>query len=218
MSDTESPIATEPEASPELAALLAEITEKVPPTCARLSGASDLAQLEELRVEILGRKGLLADLSARMGGLSPAEKPIAGKLLNNRKTQVVQAYNARKEELEAAALNATLAADAVDITLPGTRPRAGSLHPITQTTLQIEGIFRSMGFRVERGPEIENEWFNFDALNMPADHPARDMQDTFHVEGGAVLRTHTSPTQLRAMMTLGAPLAVITTGRVYRCE
>ncbi len=208
----------ESEGSPELASLLAELAERIPPACDRLAEAGDLAQLDAMRVEVLGKKGLLTELNARMGVLTPAEKPIAGKLLNARKAQFLQAFNARKEVLDAAALQATLQKDAVDVTLPGIRPRTGHLHPITRTTLDIEAIFRSMGFRVERGPEIENEWFNFEALNVPADHPARDMQDTFYVEGPALLRTHTSPTQLRAMMTLKPPMAVVTTGRVYRCD
>ncbi len=206
------------EGSPELLALLAEIAAKVPPACERFAEANDLAQLEEFRIEVLGKKGVLTEMNARMGALAPTEKPIAGKLLNNHKAQVIHAFNARKEALEGDALKTSLQAESVDVTLPGVRPRTGHLHPITQTTLEIVKIFQGMGFRVESGPEIENEWFNFEALNVPADHPARDMQDTFYTERDCVLRTHTSPTQLRSMMRIAPPMAVITTGRVFRCD
>jgi phenylalanyl-tRNA synthetase alpha chain len=169
-------------------------------------------------VELNGKKGVLAALSARMAALSPAEKPIAGKLLNNHKGVVIRALNDRREALEAAALKAALQAEAVDVSLPGIRPRAGAIHPVQQTRDELARIFRLMGYVVETGPEVENEWFNFDALNMPDDHPARDMQDTFFVERGMVLRTHTSPVQIRTMLKRKPPFAVITPGKVYRCD
>lgn len=207
-----------PAGSPELMALLAEMTEKLPTALERIEAAKDLRELEDTRVAILGKKGLLAEINAKMGPLSPAEKPIAGKNLNNRKAQLIHAFDAKKELLEAAALAASLEAERLDITMPGIRPRAGHLHPVAQTVRDISAIFRTMGFTVETGPEIETEWFNFEALNIAPDHPARDMQDTFYTERGRVLRTHTSPTQIRTMLRKKPPIAIVVPGRVYRCD
>lgn len=218
MSDlfNESAAQASPDASQELTELLADIAATVPLARTALAGASDLKRLEEVRIEFLGKKSKLSDFSSRMGALSKDEKPVAGKILNARKAEITALFKQRQDELEARELEARLHRESVDITLPGLRPARGNRHPVGLVTQQVTEIFTSMGFRVESGPEIETEWFNFDALNMTDDHPARDMQDTLYTERGHVLRTHTSPTQIRSMLKLGAPLAVITTGRVYR--
>jgi phenylalanyl-tRNA synthetase alpha chain len=204
------------EATQELTELLADIASTLPLAKAAISSASDVKRLEEVRVEFLGKKGKLSDYNQRMGALSKEEKPLAGKVLNVRKGEITSLLKARQDELEARELEDRLLREAVDVTLPGTRPPRGTRHPIALVTQQVVEIFTGMGFRVESGPEIESEWMNFDALNMLADHPARDMQDTFYTERDHVLRTHTSPTQIRSMLKHGAPLSVVTTGRVYR--
>ncbi|MDX2177038.1 MAG: phenylalanine--tRNA ligase subunit alpha [Candidatus Sumerlaeia bacterium] len=190
----------------------------MPEAFARLDAATDSAALEELRVELLGKKGFLSELNARMGKLAPEEKPLAGKHLNERKGALQGRYAERKDELERAALAAALEAEAVDVTMPGIRPRPGHLHPVTRVTDEIVAIFEGMGFFTASGPQVESEWLNFESLNIPADHPARDMQDTFWTERGMVLRTHTSPTQIRVMRTTPPPFAAVTPGRVYRCD
>jgi phenylalanyl-tRNA synthetase alpha chain len=211
--------ATAPEGgqeSPALMALLEAMKTMAPSAREALAAVADLKALDELRINLLGKKGRLAEFNRQMGELSPAEKPIAGRILNLHKAEIMALFKARQEELEAAALNARLTAEGVDVTLPGLRLDRGSLHPVALVTNQIAEIFLNMGFQLRYGPEVETEWFNFDALNVPRDHPARDMQDTLYVDRGLVLRTHTSPTQVRNMLDLTPPMAVITTGKVYR--
>ncbi|MCC6589119.1 MAG: phenylalanine--tRNA ligase subunit alpha [Bryobacterales bacterium] len=180
--------------------------------------AQTLEALEAIRVDVLGRKGSLAQISKEMGKLAPADRARVGKLLNLAKQTVEQALESRKAEFELAALNTRLNAEWVDLTLPSTAPRPGSLHPVTIVQKEIEDLFISMGFTVLSGPEVETEFNNFDALNIPPDHPARDMQDTFWLEGGHLLRTHTSPVQVRGMLKFGPPLRMIAPGRVFRNE
>jgi phenylalanyl-tRNA synthetase alpha chain len=184
----------------------------------RIAAASTPEQLEAVRVEVAGRKGALADLGKGMGKLAADERAKVGKLLNETKTAVESALDARKAAFEEAALNARLASEWLDITLPAPGTRPGALHPVTIIQREIEDLFTSMGFAVLSGPEVETEFNNFDALNIPADHPARDMQDTFWLEGGQLLRTHTSPVQVRGMQRLGPPLRMIAPGRVFRNE
>lgn len=203
-------------ASPELESLLGGITEVAAAARAAIPEAADARRIEELRVEYLGKKGRFSDLNARMAALGGAEKPIAGRMLNLHKASVIDLLKSRGEELAASELEERLQKEAVDITLPGIRPPRGSHHPVALVTMEVTRIFREMGFRVESGPEIETEHLNFDALNVPQEHPARDMQDTLYVERGHVLRTHTSPTQIRSYLKLKPPFAVITTGKVYR--
>ncbi len=203
-------------ASPALTSLLSDIATVAPSAKVAIGEAGDLRRLEEVRVEYLGKKGKLADFSARMGALDAKEKPIGGKLLNLHKGSILELLKQRTEELEAKELNERLVKEGVDVTLPGIRPARGAFHPIALMTQEITEIFRGMGFRVESGPEIETEYLNFDALNVPQEHPARDMQDTLYVDRGYVLRTHTSPTQIRSYLKLKPPFAVITTGKVYR--
>src|SRR6202171_4495282 len=184
----------------------------------RISTAQSPEDLESVRVEILGRKGALSHISREMGKLAPEERARAGKLLNEAKQAVEEAFERRKQEFEKAALNVRLDAEWLDLTLPAPGIRPGSLHPITQIQMEIEDLFVSLGFMVLDGPEVETEFHNFDALNIPAEHPARDMQDTFWLTNGHLLRTHTSPVQVRGMQKLGPPLRMIAPGRVFRNE
>jgi phenylalanyl-tRNA synthetase alpha chain len=184
----------------------------------RIGRAASPEELEAIRVEVLGRKGTLAQISKQLGKLAPEDRSRVGKLLNLAKETIETAFEARKAGFEQQALAARLDAEWVDLTRPAPGPRPGSLHPITQVQMEIEDLFTSMGFAVLGGPEVESEYRNFDALNIPADHPARDMQDTFWLEGHNLLRTHTSPVQVRGMERLGPPLKMIAPGRVFRNE
>ncbi|HZL57954.1 MAG TPA: phenylalanine--tRNA ligase subunit alpha [Bryobacteraceae bacterium] len=185
---------------------------------ARIESAASAEELEAVRVEVLGRKGVLQALSKDMGKLSPEERAARGKLINTAKQALETAYESCKAVFENAALARRLESEWLDLTVPSPGPRPGSLHPITQIQWEIEDLFRSLGFSVLDGPEVETEYYNFDALNIPKDHPARDMQDTFWLEGGHLLRTHTSPVQVRGMEKLGPPLRMIAPGRVFRNE
>lgn len=185
---------------------------------ARVSSAATPADLETVRVEVLGRKGSLAQISKEMGKLAPEERARAGKLLNSVKQALESALESKTAEFAAAALQKRLESEWVDLTLPAPGPRPGSLHPITQIQWEIEDLFLSLGFTVLDGPEVETEYHNFDALNIPADHPARDTQDTFWLTDGNLLRTHTSPVQVRGMEKLGPPLRMIAPGRAFRNE
>ena len=180
--------------------------------------ASDIAAVEELRVRYLGKKGALTDLLKNLGQLSAEERPKAGAEINAVKQQLNERLNARKESLQGAAIADQLAKETIDVTLPGRRAETGSLHPITRTIQRMETFFSSMGFEVVEGPEIEDEYHNFEALNIPAHHPARAMHDTFYVDDTHVLRTHTSGVQVRTMETQQPPIRVICPGRVYRCD
>ncbi len=184
----------------------------------RIAAASSADQLEAVRVEVLGRKGKLAEISRQLGKLAPEERARIGKLLNATKETLEGALDARKAEFDHEALRARLDREWLDLTLPAPGPRPGALHPVTQVQMEIEDLFTSMGFAVLSGPEVETEWNNFDALNIPPEHPARDMQDTFWLTDGNLLRTHTSPVQVRGMRKLGPPLRMIAPGRVFRNE
>ena len=183
-----------------------------------IEAASDIAALEELRVSYLGKKGALTGLLKNLGQLSAEERPKAGAEINAVKQQLNEQLNARKASLQGAALAAQLAEEAIDVTLSGRRAETGSLHPITRTIQRMETFFSSMGFEVVEGPEIEDDYHNFEALNIPAHHPARAMHDTFYVDDTHVLRTHTSGVQVRTMEAQQPPIRVICPGRVYRCD
>lgn len=195
--------------------------------CAEISAAATLHDLDELEIQYLGRKGLLAQYAGMLKELTPQERPLLGKVLNDAKTRISAAVEERRAALRAAEDARRLEAERVDVTLPG-RPRwRGGLHPLTQTLDEITSIFRQLGFAIEEGPEIEDEWHNFDALNIPASHPARDVQDTFFLKvspevdsssNRLILRTHTSPVQIRVMQRARPPLRFIAPGRVYRNE
>jgi phenylalanyl-tRNA synthetase alpha chain len=185
---------------------------------ARIAAATTAEELEAARVEALGRKGALTQASKEMSKLPPEERKRVGMLLNAAKQTIESALEDRRRASDANALESRLQSEWLDLTLPATGPPRGHLHPITQIQRELEDLFRSLGFAVLDGPEVETEFHNFDALNIPPDHPARDMQDTFWLEGGSLLRTHTSPVQVRGMDRLGPPLRMIAPGRVFRNE
>lgn len=183
-----------------------------------VAGARDLQALDQLRVHYLGKKGLLTEQLKQLGELPPEQRPQAGQAINDAKRQVQEAIEARKSALQNAALETQLASERVDVTLPGRGHRLGGLHPVSQTLQRIERLFASMGFESVEGPEIEDDYHNFEALNIPAHHPARAMHDTFYIDQRHVLRTHTSPVQIRVMESQKPPFRVIALGRVYRCD
>ncbi len=181
-----------------------------------IDAASDLKALDEVRVQYLGKKGLLTEQLKQLGKLPAEERPQAGQAINIAKRQVQQAIEARKEALQNAALAEALISERIDVTLPGRGQGTGGLHPVTRTLQRIERLFSSMGFESAEGPEIEDDYHNFEALNIPAHHPARAMHDTFYIDTHRVLRTHTSPVQIRVMEDRKPPFRIIAPGRVYR--
>lgn len=183
-----------------------------------LNSAADLVSLEQVKARYLGKSGEITDLLKQLGKLPPEEKKQQGQAINQLKQQFEAAHNQRRDAIQSAALAAQLAAEALDVTLPGRSLPTGGLHPVTLTLERITHLFRSMGFEVADGPEIESDFHNFQALNIPENHPARAMQDTFYVEGGDVLRTHTSPIQIRYMLNSEPPIKIIAPGRVYRVD
>ena len=185
---------------------------------AAIAAAQDGATLEQLRVDYLGKKGQITGLLKGLGKLSAEERPKAGALINVVKQDLQALIGARKTELEGVAVEAKLAQEKIDITLPGRGQSTGGIHPVTRTIERMEDFFAAIGFEVVEGPEIEDDYHNFEALNIPAHHPARAMHDTFYVDQHTVLRTHTSPVQVRVMESQAPPLRVICPGRVYRCD
>jgi len=183
-----------------------------------IATAADLQALDQVRVDFLGKKGRITERMKALGQLSAEERPKAGQAINQAKQVVQQAIEIRREALKNAVLEAKLAGEKVDVTLPGRQSPAGSLHPVTRTLQRIEDLFAQMGFSVAEGPEIEDDFHNFEALNIPESHPARAMHDTFYFPDGTLLRTHTSPVQVRVMQAHKPPLRVIAPGRVYRCD
>ena len=185
---------------------------------AAIESAGDSAALEKLRVEWLGKKGRVTDLLKSLGQLDADERPKVGAEINAVKQLLNERISERKETLQQAAIASQLAAEALDVTLPGRREDLGALHPITRTIDRMAAYFGALGFEVVEGPEIEDDYHNFEALNIPAHHPARAMHDTFYIDDTHVLRTHTSGVQVRTMETREPPLRVICPGRVYRCD
>ena len=192
---------------------------------ALISAAADEAALEELRVQAVGKKGEISLQMRSLGKMSPEERQVAGPALNALKDEVNSALTARKSSMADAALEERLKSEWLDVTLPGRQRPVGTIHPISQVWEEVTAIFADMGFSVAEGPQIETDWYNFDALNMPGHHPARAEMDTFYThraEGDDrpphVLRTHTSPVQIRSMEKMGAPMRVICPGRVYRAD
>jgi phenylalanyl-tRNA synthetase alpha chain len=183
-----------------------------------INAAADLKSLDDIRVSYLGKKGSITERMKLLGKLPKEEKPAAGQAINVAKQAVQKSLEARKETLNNAELEAKLASETIDVTLPGRGQQAGGLHPVTRTMEHIEELFSQMGFEVATGPEIEDEFHNFEALNIPETHPARAMHDTFYFPDGRLLRTHTSPVQVRTMKEKEPPLRVIAPGRVYRCD
>ena len=185
---------------------------------AEIARAADAAALDQVRVRLLGKKGAVTEQLKELGRLAPAERPAAGARINEAKAELTAAIDARARVLGEAAVARALEAGRVDVTLPGRGQRPGALHPVTRARERIEEIFTRAGFEVVLGPEVEDDFHNFEALNIPANHPARAMHDTFYFGDGRLLRTHTSPVQVRAMMSRTPPLRMIMPGRVYRCD
>lgn len=183
-----------------------------------VAAANDLSSLETLRVEYLGKKGQLTGLLKSLGSLDADQRPAAGAKINEAKQALLAQIDQRKAVLEAEVLNRRLASETIDVSLPGRVQQGGGVHPVTRTMARIEAIFSRVGYRVEVGPEIEDDYHNFEALNIPSHHPARAMHDTFYINPSTVLRTHTSPVQVRTMETQQPPIRVICPGRVYRCD
>ena len=185
---------------------------------ASIAAAESVGELDGVRVRFLGRQGrMTAELKA-LGALAPELRPAAGKRLNDAKQAIRCALDARRETLSSNDLQSRLESDRLDVTLPGRGQSSGGLHPVTRTIERISSLFRAIGFEVVEGPEIEDDYHNFEALNIPAHHPARAMQDTFYFPDGRLLRTHTSPVQIRVMKSRRPPLRIIAPGRVYRCD
>ena len=183
-----------------------------------IAEADQPAALEQLRVQYLGKKGELTNQLKQIGSLPPAERPIFGDSVNQIKRQVAELLNNKKLALQEIALAASIEAEKIDVTLPGRGIGMGTMHPVTRTMARIEDIFTAMGFGIALGPEIEDDFHNFEALNIPAEHPARAMHDTFYVGDNTLLRTHTSPVQVRYMLEQKPPINIIAPGRVYRCD
>lgn len=180
--------------------------------------AENAQDLDQVRVEYLGKKGALSQLRKGLGKLSPEERPAAGARINEVIQAVTAKLNARKAEFDAAALEAKLACETIDVSLPGRGEALGGLHPVTKTMARIEEFFSGIGYSVAEGPEIEDDYHNFEALNIPAHHPARAMHDTFYFDAHTLLRTHTSGVQIRTMENQKPPVRIVCPGRVYRCD
>ena len=183
-----------------------------------LAHAQDLNQLDQVRVNYLGKKGLFTEQMKQLGSLDPEQRRTVGQVINTAKNSFQEALDQRKLVLESAELEARLASERIDVSLPGRGQTGAGLHPVTTTLRRITKIFSSVGFGVVEGPEIEDDYHNFGALNIPEQHPARAMHDTFYFDAHTVLRTHTSPVQIRVMESEQPPLKVIAPGRVYRCD
>ena len=195
-----------------------ELTQTVSSALAAVATAASLAELDEQRVRYLGKKGELTQHLKQLGQLDPDARRARGAEINALKEQLEQGLAARKVQLEAQDLAHKLWSERVDVPLPGRRQAMGGLHPVTRTIERMEAFFESVGFEVVEGPEIEDDWHNFEALNIPPEHPARAMHDTFYIDPTTVLRTHTSPVQVRVMQSTEPPIRVICPGRVYRCD
>jgi phenylalanyl-tRNA synthetase alpha chain len=207
-----------PRASDASAGAVADIVDTVAAAREAIAAAEKLGALERLRVRYLGKQGTLTARLKGLGQLPPADRPRVGKVINDAKQALQDALETRRASLEADELERSLKAERLDVTLPGRGHTPGGLHPITRTLDRIEGFFLQAGFVVAEGPEVEDDYHNFEALNIPAHHPARAMHDTFYFDGQALLRTHTSPVQIRVMQGGAPPFRVIAPGRVYRCD
>ncbi|MFT5708606.1 MAG: phenylalanyl-tRNA synthetase alpha chain [Oceanospirillaceae bacterium] len=194
------------------------IEELLAQACSAVDAATSITELEQARVEYLGKKGPLTALLKGLGKLSSEERPAAGARINEAKQVVAEKINQNRKNIETAALALKLASEKIDISQPGRGEQLGSLHPVTKTLERIEQFFGSIGYSVAEGPEIEDEYHNFEALNIPAHHPARAMHDTFYFDANRLLRTHTSGVQVRTMETTEPPIRIICPGRVYRCD
>jgi phenylalanyl-tRNA synthetase alpha chain len=184
----------------------------------RLENASTVDHIEQVRVDILGKKGALTELLKGLGKLSAEERPSAGQAINAAKQNLIRLLDEKREQLAEGTRQKDLISTAIDVTMPGRGRTNGSAHPVSQVQAKIEDLFHHVGFEVARGPEIEDEYHNFEALNIPKHHPARAMHDTFYFKPDLLLRTHTSPVQIRVMKEKTLPIRIIAPGRVYRCD
>ncbi len=194
------------------------LTELITTAQQEIQNVPDLTALDQVRVHFLGKKGELTAQLKQVGNLPPEQRPQAGQAINEAKKTLAKAIETRRAALQVAELETQLAQERIDVTLPGRGQTKGGLHPVTQTLQRIEKLFAQVGFNVEEGPEIEDNYHNFEALNIPAHHPARAMHDTFYFDAQTLLRTHTSPVQIRVMKERQPPLKIIAPGRVYRCD
>ncbi|MFQ5546905.1 MAG: phenylalanine--tRNA ligase subunit alpha [Woeseia sp.] len=194
------------------------ISELVQTAGSEIDSAADLKSLDAVRVTYLGKKGALTARMKELGQLPAEERPAAGQEINRAKREIQQRISAKRQSLEGEALEKALVDDTIDVTLPGRGYGLGGRHPVSRAMSRIETIFRNAGFGIRSGPEIEDDFHNFSALNIPENHPARAEHDTFYFPGGMLLRTHTSPVQIRSMVREGVPLRIIAPGRVYRCD
>ena len=183
-----------------------------------VADSTDLQSLDEVRVQYLGKKGEFTAQLKELGKLPGNERKAAGQIINDAKRAFQESLEAKKQQLEAEKLNSQLSSETVDVTLPGRGQQTGGLHPVTRTMNRIKTLFSDLGFDVAEGPEIEDDFHNFEALNIPSHHPARAMHDTFYFDANTLMRTHTSPVQVRAMEKTEPPLRLIAPGRVYRCD
>ena len=183
-----------------------------------IEAAADLPSLDQVRVNYLGKKGSVTEMMKELGKLPAEQRPEAGQVINRAKQAIQSAIEAKKDTLQNAKLAAQLASETIDVTMPGRSRGLGGLHPVTRVLYRIEDLFNQLGFEIAEGPEIENDFYNFEALNIPESHPARAMHDTFYINDKLLLRTHTSPVQIRVMQERQPPLKVIAPGRVYRCD
>ena len=199
---------------------MTDVEQLVAQATAEFAGIADAAALEQVKARYLGKSGKMTEMLKGLGRLAPEERKLAGAAINSAKERIESALGARRDALRRAALEAQLRAEALDVTLPGRGLPTGGLHPVTRTLERIETLFRSIGFDVADGPEIEDDFHNFTALNTPENHPARSMHDTFYLQNapGLLLRTHTSPSQVRYMETHKPPIRIIAPGRVYRVD
>ncbi len=195
-----------------------ELTQIVEEAKAAIDAAGNIIDLDKVRVSYLGKKGSLTESLKQLHKLSAEERPQAGKIINDAKKIIQEAINMRRALLDKERINTKIAGEKVDITLPGRGKGSGGLHPVTQTLERIESLFSQMGFEVAEGPEVEDTFHNFEALNIPDNHPARAMHDTFYFDENTLLRTHTSSVQIRFMKERKPPLRFIAPGRVYRCD
>ncbi|MCP3672150.1 MAG: phenylalanine--tRNA ligase subunit alpha [Gammaproteobacteria bacterium] len=195
-----------------------DLTQLVSEASEQISQSAKLTELDEVRVRYLGKSGLLTAQLKQLGKLPKEERPAAGQAINVAKQELGAKIAERKQELEQLALEERLKSESVDVTLPGRGQTSGGLHPVTRTLERINKLFANAGFKVAEGPEIEDDYHNFEALNIPAHHPARAMHDTFYFDEHLLLRTHTSPVQIRVMENSEPPLKIIAPGRVYRCD
>jgi len=195
-----------------------QLTQLVAEAEAAVAQAADVTLVEDIRVRYLGKKGMLTEQLKTLGKLPPEERPRVGALVNQAKEALQEKLVARRQQLESAARDQQLASEVLDVTLPGRGVRQGGVHPITRTLERLETLFMRMGFEIADGPEIEDDYHNFEALNIPPNHPSRAMHDTFYFDAHRLLRTHTSPVQIRYMENHKPPLRIIAPGRVYRCD